>query len=158
VLILAFWIILARLVSYVIIRSRPQITARFANGLLFFEVANWVLVFCYLLSFLNEIRIIGLFCALMGIIFLFTNAGTLASLMLALSVFVSYSAISYYQIKYNNQAGIFAVEFLYVSFFLISSLVLSVAAGMFRKQRKAIIEAKRRAETANQVKSGFLPT
>jgi signal transduction histidine kinase len=113
-------------------------------------------IFCYLVSFLNEIRLSALFCAFVGIIFLFTNAGTLAALLLSTAVFISYTAVSYVAIHYGNQAGIFALEFMYAGFFMFSSVFLSVSAGVFMKQKREVVDAKRKAEAANQAKSEFL--
>ena len=155
-LIIGLWISISRIVSYFIIRLKREITVRFGHIVLTYELTNWILIFCYLVSFLNEIRLSALFCAFMGIIFLFTNAGPLASLVLSTSVFISYTAISYYQIQYGNQAGEFVFELLYAGFFMFSSLFLSFAAGIFMKQRKYVVAAKRKAEAANQAKSEFL--
>ncbi len=154
--ILILWILSSRIISYSIIRSKRRITVSFVNLVFFFELTNWLFIFCYLTSFLNEIRLSALFCAFIGIIFLLTNAGTFASLLLSVSVSVSYTTISYFQILYNDQAGVFALDFMYACFFMLSAFFLSVAAGMFKNQRKEVIEAKRKAEAANNAKSEFL--
>ena len=155
-MVLVIWVIILRIVSSVIIRRKRTITISFANFILFFELTNWLLIFCYLTSFLGEIRVAALFCAFIGIIFLLTNAGTLVSLLLSASVFVSFISISYFEITSNNQPGIFASDFMYACFFMLSSSFLAVAAGAFKKQRKQIVEAKRKAEAANEAKSEFL--
>jgi len=113
-------------------------------------------VLCYLISFLDEVRLTALFCAFIGIIFLFTNAGYLASFLSSFSVFICYISISYYQIHFGGQAGIFGKEFMYACYFMFSSVFLCLAAGMFKNQRKAVVRAKRAAEAANQAKSEFL--
>ena len=155
-IILFIWVIISRIVSSLIIRRKRTITVSFANLILFFELTSWLLIFCYLTSFLNEIRIAALFCAFIGIIFLLTNAGTLVSLLLSASVFVCFISISYFEITYNHQAGVFATEFMYACFFMLSSSFLALAAGVFKKQRKQIVKAKRKAEAANEAKSEFL--
>lgn len=154
--ILGLWVSFSRIVSYTIIRLKRDVTDRFNSVVLTYELINWLFIFCYLISFLNEIRLLALFCAFLGIIFLFTNAGTLASLLLSTSVFISYTVIAYYQIMYGNQAGIFAFEFLSACFFMFSSLFLSIAAGIFMRKSKEVVEAKRKAEAANRAKSEFL--
>jgi signal transduction histidine kinase len=120
------------------------------------ELTNWMFIFCYLISFLNEIRIAALFFAFIGLIFLFTNAGILQSFLLSIAVFFSYIGMTYYQIHVNGQSGTFALEFMYACFFMFPSLFLSAAAGLFNKQRKKIVEAKHNAEAANKAKSEFL--
>ncbi len=150
------WVYISRIISHVIIRSRKQTTLKFARLVLCYELINWVIIFTFLTSFLNEIRLTALFCAFIGITFLFTNAGYVASLSLSLSVFISYTAVSYYQIHYGNQAGVFALEFMYACYFMFSAIFLSIAAGIFMNQRKALVEAKRKAEAASQAKSEFL--
>ena len=153
---LVIWILAARLTSYLIIGARRQITARFAKTIIFLELINWMLIFCFLVAFLNEVRLAALFCAFLGLIFLFSNAGYLTSFLVSLSVFVSYTAVSYYQINFGGQPGSFALEFTYACYFMFTAIFLSVAAGIFRDQRRAVVAAKRNAEAANHAKSEFL--
>jgi len=155
-MIIIFWVALSRLISYVIIKKKRVITTSFANLVLVSELTNWMFILCYLISFLNEIRIAALFFAFIGLIFIFTNAGTLQSFLMSIAVFFSYTGMTYYQIHVNDQSGSFALEFMYVCFFMFSSMFLSAAAGLFNKQRKKIVEAKRHAEAANKAKSEFL--
>jgi len=155
-MIIIFWVALSRLVSYLIIKKRRAITPSFANLVLVAELTNWMFIFCYLISFLNEIRIAALFFAFIGLIFLFTNAGILQSFLLSIAAFFSYTGMAYYQIHVNDQSGVFALEFMYACFFMFTSLFLSAAAGLFNKQRKQVVEAKRHAEAANKAKSEFL--
>ena len=153
---LSVWIYAARIISHLIIRSKRDITVRFSQTIMICELINWVLVFCYLITFLNEVRLTALFCAFIGIIFLFTNAGYLLAFSLSFTVFVSYILVSYFQITYNGQAGVFAMEFMYACYFMFSAIFLSIAAGIFKNQRKAVVKAKRIAEAANLAKSEFL--
>ena len=155
-MVIIFWVALSRLVSYLIITKKRVITTSFANLVLVAELINWLFIFCYLTSFLNEIRIAALFFAFIGLIFLFTNAGILQSFLLSIAVFIIYTGMTYYQIHGNGQSGTFALEFMYACFFMFPSLFLSAAAGLFNKQRKQIVEAKRHAEAANEAKSEFL--
>ena len=155
-IVIGIWVYTSRIVSYSIIRSRKEITIKFANIVLCYELINWLLIFFYLTSFLNEVRLTALFCAFIGIIFLLTSAGYLPSLLLSCSVFVGYTSIAYYQNRFGGQAGIFAVEFMYACYFMFSSIFLSLAAGAFKNQRKSVVEAKRIAEAANLAKSEFL--
>jgi signal transduction histidine kinase len=169
-IILYLWILLSRLASYFIIRFKREITTHFANLVMVFELVNWVLIFCYLIYYLNEMRILALFCAFMGLIFLLTNSGFVPSLMLSLTASVSYTAISYYQIEFGRQKGSFVFEFLCVVFFMFSSIFVAMAASLFKRQRQEVIEAKRKAEsmiaeledarkeaeTASRAKTAFL--
>ena len=155
-MVVVLWVILSRLVSYFIIKKKICITRTFANLVLVSELTNWMFAFCYLVSFLNEIRIAALFFAFIGLIFLFTNAGTLQSFLLSIAVFCSYTGVTYYQIHINHQQGVFALEFMYACFFMFSALFLSAAAGLFNKQRKQIVVAKHVAEASNKAKTEFL--
>jgi len=170
VAIISVWVLLSRIISYAIIKNRREITAFFANFVLCCELINWMLIYTYLTSFLNEIRLVALFFAFMGIVFLLTNAGFIASILLTLAVIASYTSVSYVQIVYGQQAGSFNLELLYVSLFLIAALYLSFAAGMFKRQRQEVVVAKRKtednmkelmiakekAESTNRTKSEFL--
>ena len=155
-ILLVVWVSAARLVSYAIIRMRNHITILYAKTIMVCELINWMLIFCFLVSFLNEVRLTALFCALLGVIFLFTNAGYLASFLLSLSIFISYTAVSYYCIFFDGQSGSFPLEFMYAFYFMFSAIFLSIAAGVFKNQRKALVRAKRNAEAANLAKSEFL--
>ena len=170
VFIIGIWILIATLVFSGIIALKQKISIGFVNSIFYAQLFNWLFVFCYLTSFLNEVRILALFCAFIALIFLLTGSGFWYSMLLGFLTALSYGAISYYQIHYGNQAGSFAVEFLYVSFFFVTTIFLSSATGLFARQRKDIIAAKRKAElsiieieearmaaeTANQAKSEFL--
>jgi len=172
VVILSLWVLLSRIISYAIIKNRREITVFFANSILWCELINWMLIYTYLTSFLNEIRLVALFFAFMGLIFLLTNAGFLASLLLTLAVMASYTSVSYVQIVYGQQTGSFNYDLLYVTFFFLAALYLSFAAGMFKRQRQEVVVAKRKAEnnmremmiakenaeSANRTKSEFLAT
>jgi signal transduction histidine kinase len=155
-IVLGIWVYASRAVSYSVIRYRKQISVKFANFVLCYELINWMLIYLYLTSFLNEVRLTALFCAFIGVIFLLTSAGYLPSFLLSASVFVVYTSVAYYQIHFGGQSGTFALEFMYACYFMFSSIFLSLAAGAFKEQRKSVIEAKRFAEAANQAKSEFL--
>jgi signal transduction histidine kinase len=154
--IISGWILVSRILSFTIIRSRSRISKRFAGRVLWFELANWILIFTYLTSFLNEIRLAALFFGFIGLIFLLTNAGFTASLVTTFSVVMSYSLVAFLQINRGGQAGNFPQEMLYVSIFFVVAIYMSFAAGLFKKQRRQIVEAKLRAERANLAKSEFL--
>jgi signal transduction histidine kinase len=156
IMVVGIWVVLVRLISYLSIRLKKEVTKRFVNFIILFELANWVVVFCYLTSFLNEIRLSALLLALMGVLFLFSNVGARVSLLLSGTVFVCYSIIAYVQIHYHHQSGVFAIEFYYACLFMFCCVWLSQATGMFLKQKKELVVAKRKAEAANQAKSDFL--
>ena len=154
--ILGAWIYASRIASYLIIRSRREVSIRFSHIVLAYELINWILIFYFLVWMLNDLRLTALFCAFLGMIFLLTNVGYLASFMLSLSVFIGYVAISYYQIEHGHQMGTFSEEFMYACYFMFPAIFLSIAAGIFKRQRQAVVRAKRKAEAANQAKSEFL--
>lgn len=170
--IISVWVLLSRIVFYSIIKKRRDITIFFANAILWAELTNWIFLYIYLVTFLNELRLAALFFAFIGIIFLLTSAGFLPSLILSLAVAASYTTISYLQITYGHQAGSFALEMLYVAFFFMGALYLSFSAGVFKRKRQEVVAAKRKAEAnlkeleiakenaeqANRAKSAFLAT
>ncbi len=148
---------------------KPKMTIRFVNTLYFSQLINWLFIFVYMTSFLNEIRTFSLFCSLIALIFLLSNAELIPSLTLSFLVSASYAAISYYQINYGNQTGLFAIELLYVSIFSLSTVFIAFAADNFSRQRRELVLAKREledsmkqiktakkiAESANLAKSEF---
>jgi signal transduction histidine kinase len=153
---IGLWILISWIGFFVVIRLKRVMTIPFVNGVTFLELLNWVLIYGYLVSFLNEIRVSALLCGFMGIIFLLPSRGFVLSIVLSCSVAACYTFIAYYQIHYGGQTGIFAVELLYVCFFGFVAVYVAWAAEMFARQRKEVVVAKRRAENANRAKSEFL--
>lgn len=170
VIIIGMWSFVSTLILLALVKIKRRVTRKFVNFVFYLQLLNWVCIFCYLTSFLNEIRILALFCAFIALIFLLTGPGFWASLLLALLAALNYGAVSYYQITYGNQAGSLGVEILYVSFFFVTTIFLSSTTELFARQRKDIITAKHRAEqsvveaekakilaeNANKAKSDFL--
>lgn len=162
--------LVSTLIFLSVIKIKRRVTRKFVNGVFYFQLLNWIVIFCYLTSCLNEVRILALFCAFIALIFLLTDTGFWSSLLLAFLAALSYGVISFYKINYGNQAGSLSTEILYVSFFFITTIFLSSAAELFARQRRDIIAAKRKAEqsvaevknakvaaeTANKAKSEFL--
>jgi signal transduction histidine kinase len=150
------WIILSGILILVTIYLKREITKKFIDTIVFLELANWVLVYFYLVYFLNEIRFSALLCAFMGIIFLLPSYGFIPSLLLSSSTAVGYTIIAYYQIYHGGQAGAFPLELMYVSFFFVAAIFVALTAEMFSNQRRDAMEARKRAESANRAKSEFL--
>ena len=154
--IIGLWILISHFLFQYIIHRRLIVTIHFANMITLAELVNWVAIFSYLISFLNEVRLSALLTAFIGIIFVLPNAGFLPSLLLSSAVVVSYTTISYYQIYYGHQKGVFPLELMHVFFFFFAALFVAFAAGKFKSQREETVLSKRRAEAANRAKSDFL--
>ena len=146
ILIVFLWALLSRVVSYRVIKNRPQINKDFASSVLWYELLNWMLIMVYVIIFLNEIRLAALFFAFIGIIFTLTNADFLHSFLVTIFVVAAYTSISYIQINYMHMAGNFKLEIFYVIFFSIAASYLSLAAGTFKRQRREVIDGKKKAE------------
>ena len=155
-IIAGLWILLSHFVFQYTIHRKLVVTTHFVNMITFGQLVNWLAIFSYSISFLNEVRLSALLIAFIGIIFVLPNAGFLPSLVLSSGVVVSYITISYYQIYYGHQKGVFPLELMYVFFFFFAALYVAFAAGKFKSQREEIIFSKRRAETASRAKSEFL--
>ncbi len=150
------WIFISHFVFQYIIHRKLVVTTQFVNMITLAELVNWLAIFSYSISLLNEVRLSALITAFIGIIFVLPSAGFLPSLLLSSLVVVSYTTISYYQIYYGHQKGVFPLELMYVFFFFFAALYVAFAAGKFKSQREEIVLSKRRAEAANQAKSEFL--
>lgn len=150
------WLFISHFTFHYIIQQKREVTIPFVNRITFFELVNWLAIYSFATSFLNEVRLSALLIAFIGIIFVLPNAGFLASLLLSFTVAAIYLVISYYQIYYGHQQGVFPLELTYVIFFLFAALYVAFAASKFKSQREEIVLSKRRAEMANQAKSDFL--
>ena len=135
-IIIGLWILISQFVFQSIIHRKPVVTIQFVNMITLAEFANWVAIFSFLISFLNEVRLSALLTAFIGIIFVLPNAGFLPSLLLSSAVVVSYTTISYYQIYYGHkEKGVFPIELMHVFFFFFAALFVAFAAGKFKSQR-----------------------
>lgn len=154
--IIGLWVLISHFGFQYIIHRKLVVTIPFVNRVTFCELLNWIAIYSYLVNFLNEIRLSALLVAFIGIIFVLPNAGFLTSLLLSSVVAVSYLSLSYYQIYYGHQQGMFPIELMYVVFFLFAALFVAFAASKFKSQREEIVRSKRRVEKASQAKSEFL--
>jgi hypothetical protein len=106
----AAWIFITHFIFQFIINRKRIVIIRFVNRITFFELVNWVAIYSFVTSFLNEVRVSALLIAFIGIIFVLPNAGFLVSLLLSFTVGAIYLIISYYQIYYSHQNGVFPLE------------------------------------------------
>lgn len=130
----------------IIVKTRKTVTTRFANAVYYGQFAVWIVMYTVWILTLREIRVIVLFCALMALCFLLSNAKLIQSVLITVGATVIQIAGSYYAIIHLNQPGSFGLEVFYTLCFLASALFICNLSDQFSRQRAEIKEAKRIAE------------
>jgi methyl-accepting chemotaxis protein len=143
---LATFAIMVTLGFIVIIYQNQQMSNLFVNTVFFSQYIIWLVLYTIWTFFLGESRVMGLFFAMLALCFLMSSANRRQALILSTSVCVFHGIAVYWGITYRGQPGNLSQELFYVCCFLPSAVLISYLAGMFKKQRTAIRDAKRSAE------------
>lgn len=130
----------------VLIKLKRVTTRGFANFVYFGQFAVWIVMYTVWFLTLREVRGMALFCALMALSFLLSNANLIQSLLITASAAVIQIAGSYFAIFYLKQPGSFGIEVFYTLCFLPAALFICNLSAQYDRQRSETKEAKRAAE------------
>lgn len=130
----------------VLIKLRPVATKPFANFVFFGQFAVWLVMYSAWFLILREVRGAALFCALMALTFLLSNANLVQSLVVTASATVLQIAGSYVAIVHLKQPGSLGVEVFYALCFLPAALFICNLSGQYAHQRSEVKAAKSAAE------------
>lgn len=133
----------------IIVSARKTwISLRFANTVFYGQYLIWAALYFFWVTRLNEIRIAGLFFAILALTFTLSNANFLQSLGIALAATFVQVLATCYAILVLDQPGSFFMEIFYTLCFLPAALFIAYLADQFQRQRDEIKTAKRGAERA----------
>ncbi|HNV47237.1 MAG TPA: PP2C family protein-serine/threonine phosphatase [Spirochaetota bacterium] len=132
----------------VIASRKGEITTAFANAVFFGQFAFWLVLYLLWILALNEIRIAGLFFAILALSFTLSNTNLLQSLSIALATAMVQIAGTYFAIVVLRQKGALFTEIFFTLCFLPAALFITYLADQFQRQRDEIKAAKRTAERA----------
>jgi serine phosphatase RsbU (regulator of sigma subunit) len=130
----------------VIIHLQKEVTTSKANIIFFAQFGVWLLLYSYWIFELQEARLIGIFFAILALVFLSTNANFIQGLSITLMATLIQVSVTYAAIYHFGQPGNFTTEIFYTLCFLPSGIMISVISEQHSRQRKEIREAKRNAE------------
>lgn len=74
------WIVVSVCVFWSLIYRKHTISKRFVQQITYLQLFNWILIFIYMTFYLNELRLLALFCGHLGLVFLLTGSGFLGVL------------------------------------------------------------------------------
>ncbi len=146
IFIIGLWIFLSLFLFVTVIGHSNYLEIKHIRKVTILQLINWLLLWTYTTSFLNEIRILSIFLASIALIYLLSTADFRLALFLSILVLFSYTGCAFFGIKYFGQQGDLKLELFYLAVFFPSSVFLSVATGKFAQQRQAILAYKRNLE------------
>ena len=133
--ILASVVILGTLCFIIVIGVKKKITRSFANLIFVLQSLLFVIMYTIWVYRLNEIRMLGLFFALVALTFELSFTTLKQSLVISLSTAFIQVTVSIYAITYGGQWGSLKHELFFAACFLPSFLVISyIARQVYRKQ------------------------
>jgi len=150
------WVILSELLSIGLIARAKYITYKFALNLNLCIFGNWILLWLWSLSFLGEVKIVALFGAMLALIFLLSYSGFLFSILLSIITTAGFMASTWLSKGITEEH--FNQELYYGSFYFVTALFLSWAAGQFEQQRNTIKKALKESKESLKIKQEFLGT
>jgi methyl-accepting chemotaxis protein len=127
---------------------KRQITRKAANTFFFSQFVIWLILYFIWVLFLNEIRIMGLFFAILALCFLLSNSSLIQALSVSISQTILHIIATYIGINHLHQSGSFRIELFYILCFFPSAILMSFLAGRFKRQKIKIIYSKRNIEQA----------
>ena len=136
------------LLILIIILLKKNLTNNFAIKISYIGFVWWLVIYAVFVYLLGEVRVMGLFFALMPITFLLTSTSFYQTLYVALGAVLIQVVVSYYAIHVAGQAGNFIREAFIAAVFLPSATYLAYLSGLIERQRDDIKKSKEAAEDA----------
>ena len=127
---------------------RKNLTNNFAIKISYMGFFWWLAIYAVFVYLLGEVRVMGLFFALMPITFLLTSTSFYQTLYVALGAVLIQVVVSYYAIHVAGQAGNFIQESFIAAVFLPSATYLAYLSGLIERQRDDIKKSKNDVEKA----------
>ncbi len=133
-----------------IISKRKKITGSFIRLMFFAQYLMFLTIYTLWVYHLNEIRLMGLFCTLIALTFVFINTDLIQSLFIAMGTLFIQVTVSYYAIRIAGQEGSFYRELFYAITLFPSFIFISLVAKQIKLQRIQFKEMNRELEDKNR--------
>lgn len=118
-----------------IVLTRREITLAFANRIYIFQFIIWLISYAIWVFHLETIRFMGLLFAIMAMVFLFSRAGIIQSILLALSISLVHVAVSYVSIHPLGQGGSFLKDLFFTLCFFPVALSISFLTDQYNRHK-----------------------
>ncbi|MCP4160636.1 MAG: methyl-accepting chemotaxis protein [Deltaproteobacteria bacterium] len=132
------------------IHFKKEITYKLSETLGLAQLINWLFVYSVWLFYLNEIKLMALFSAMIPFVFFFSIGSVKSSLAIIITFHIVYIAEAYYCIYHLGQINTFKQDLFYAFCFFYSSLFLVGITHIYKKQKKITKIAKMDAEEAKK--------
>lgn len=143
-------VILSTVAFLALVRFKREITRRFAMAVFAGQTIVYFVMFALWVYRLNEIRIFGLYCALIALAVELAYTNLVQSLVMALGTTVIQIAVTWFAITHGRQQGSFLTELFFALGFIPSFIFISLIAQRFQSQRADLKRSKRELELANE--------
>lgn len=145
------WISIVTGIVISIVTSKRIISARFARVLYVLQFIIWLFTYTYWIYHLGSMHYVGLFFAMMAMVFLIPNANMLESSLLASSIAIVHLSVAYHAIFIMRLPGSFMRDLFFVLCFYPVALFISFLAGQYSRQRERARQAQYRADATRDV-------
>jgi len=134
--------IIGTAVFIVIISIKKAPTVRFGNIMFLLQYPIFISMYTLWIYRLDEIRLLGLFCALIAVVFVMFFTTPAQSLFLSIGTMVSQICVSYYTINNLGQSGNFHRELFYTLCVFPAFVFLSFVARHLQQKTLDLINAQ----------------
>ncbi len=146
----AIIVISGTLVFILAIFLKKTITIKFAKIIFILQSFLFLCMYTLWVYDLNEIRILGLFFALVALTFELTFTTLKQSLFLSMGTAIIQLSVTYYAIYHGNQAGSFSHELFFIGSFIPSFMGISIISWQVNKKHGVIREARNSLAMMNE--------
>ncbi len=133
----------------ILITLKRNITIRFSNIVFIAQYILYITMYVLWAYQLNEIRVFGLFCALIALTFELSYTNLYQSLMMSLGTMLGHTAVTWYAITQSGQHGDLNRELFFTICILPSFIFIPYVAHQINRQRNEIRQAKTILEATN---------
>ncbi len=133
----------------IIIYLKKNPTRAFGTAMFLLQYPLFIAMYSLWIYRLQEIRIFGLFCALVAVVFVMFFTSVWQSLSLSLGTLTAQVAVSAYAVCFAGQKGDFPMELFYTIGLLPPFISLSIVARFVQKKSQEIQVASRNFEITN---------
>lgn len=143
-------VISSTLILISIVYFKNEMTDRFIRFLYLLQFGLFFVMYTFWTYSLHEIRIIGLFFALVALTFVFSFSTFWQTVVLSAGAFIIQISVSFYGIVYGGQSGLLKNEFFLIACFLPSFLAIIYISHKANQKQETIKSAKISLEEVNK--------
>jgi len=143
-------ILIGTSISIGIIYYKKFIPKKIELLLFYAQVLLYLVLYAAWVYRLNEIRIFGLFCALMALVIMLSYTTFVQSLLIALGTIVTHVLVTWYAIEVSGQDGVLSMQIFYSISMLLPFLLISFISSYLSSKNMVLQKTKARLEKMNE--------